>query len=101
MLVLSKDELEKFAKTVDMHLMYDVKNHSVLPENNKNNVIDLGRLTPNDLEIVDLNNRERCEKLIKKGFVTVSFCDKGNSKIKYRIITEIKSNIQVLTKARN
>lgn len=79
MLVLSKDELEKFAKTVDSHLIYDVKKHSVLPENNKNNVIDLGRLTPNDLEIVDLNNRERCEKLIKKGFVTVSFCDNPDS----------------------
>lgn len=79
MLVLSKDELEKFVKTVDSHLMYDIKNHSVFPENNKNNVIDLGRLTPNDLEIVDLNNRKRCEKLIKKGFVTVSFYDNPDS----------------------
>lgn len=79
MLVLSKDELEKFAKTVDSHLIYDVKKHSVLPENNKNNVIDLGRLTPNDLDIVDLNDKKRRKKLIKKGFVTVSFCDNPDS----------------------
>lgn len=79
MLVLSKDELEKFVKTVDSHLMYDIKKHSVLPENNKNNVIDLGRLTPNDLDIVDLNDKKRRKKLIKKGFVTVSFCDNPDS----------------------
>jgi len=76
MIVLSKEEYLNFNKNVvgASRRFYNVAKHSVLPSNTSDAVINIGRYLLDDFAFLDsVTHKEKCEELIKKGFVTVSF----------------------------
>ena len=80
MVVLSRDEWKTFndliVKGLYDHRWYRKDKHSVHPKDNKSNIVCSDYVNPDDYNVSNSHtDKNTAKEYLKKGFVTISFCD--------------------------